>query len=79
MHAVLDLVIQLCPTLCNSMDCSPPGSSIHEDSPGKNAGVGYHTLLQGIVPTQGSIQVSHIAGRFFTIWVTSEVQEYGSG
>ena len=23
------LVAQLCPTLCNSMDCSPPGSSIH--------------------------------------------------
>ena len=23
------LVTQLCPTLCNSMDCSPPGSSVH--------------------------------------------------
>ena len=23
------LVTQLCPTLCNPMDCSPPGSSIH--------------------------------------------------
>ena len=22
-------VAQLCPTLCNTMDCSPPGSSIH--------------------------------------------------
>ena len=22
-------VAQLCPTLCNPMDCSPPGSSIH--------------------------------------------------
>ena len=22
-------VTQLCPTLCDSMDCSPPGSSIH--------------------------------------------------
>ena len=30
------LVIQLCLTLCDPMDCSPPGSSIHEDSPGKN-------------------------------------------
>ena len=35
------------------MDCSPPGSSVHGDSPGKNSGVGYHTLLQGILPTQG--------------------------
>ena len=25
--------------------CSPPGSSVHEDSPGKNTGVGCHALL----------------------------------
>ena len=36
------------------MVCSPPGSSVHGDSPGKNTGVGCHTLLQGIFPTQGS-------------------------
>ena len=30
-----------------------PGSSVHGDSPGKNTGVGYHALLQGILPTQG--------------------------
>ena len=36
------------------MDCSPPGSSVHGDSPGKNTGVGSHALLQGILPTQGS-------------------------
>ena len=24
------LVAQLCPTLCNPMDCSLPGSSVHE-------------------------------------------------
>ena len=30
------LVIQLCLTLCDPMDCSPPGSSVHGDSPGKN-------------------------------------------
>ena len=36
------------------MDCSPPGSSVHEDSPGKNTGVGCHAFLQGIFPTQGS-------------------------
>ena len=45
--------LQLCPTLCNLMDCSPPGSSVHGDSPGKNTGVGCHALLQGIFPTQG--------------------------
>ena len=27
---VLCLVAQSCPTLCNPMDCSPPGSSVHQ-------------------------------------------------
>ena len=36
------------------MDCSPAGSSVHWDSPGKNTGVGCHTVLQGIFPIQGS-------------------------
>ena len=43
-----------CPSLCNRMDCSLPGSSVHEDSPGKNTGVGCHALLQGIFLTQRS-------------------------
>ena len=38
----------------NPMDCSPPGSSVHGDSPGNDTGVGCHFLLQGIFPTQGS-------------------------
>ena len=45
--------LQLCPTLCDPVDCSLPGSSVHGDSPGKNTGVGCRVLLQGIVPTQG--------------------------
>ena len=40
--------------LCDSTDCSPPGSSVHGESPGQNSGVGCHALLQGIFPTQGS-------------------------
>ena len=51
---MLCLVAQLCSTLCHLMDCSPPGSSVFGDSPGKNYGVGCHALLQGIFPTQGS-------------------------
>ena len=31
--------------LCNSMDCSPPGSSVHGIFPGKNTRVGCHFLL----------------------------------
>ena len=48
------LVTQLWLTLCILMDCSPPGSFIHGDSPDKNTGVGCHALLQGISLTQGS-------------------------
>ena len=44
------------------------------DSPSKNTGVCSHPLLQGIFPTQGSNQVSCIAGRFFTVWATREGQ-----
>ena len=33
------LVTQLYQTLCDPMDCSLPGSSIHGNSPGKNTGV----------------------------------------
>ena len=53
MGAVLCLVSQSCPILCNPMDCNPPGSSVLGDSPGKNTGVGCHAFLQGIFPNQG--------------------------
>ena len=38
--------MQTCLILCDPIDCSPPGSSVHGDSPGKNTGVGCHALLQ---------------------------------
>ena len=50
---LLYLVTQSCLTLCDPVDCSPSGSSVHGDSPDKNTGVGCHALLQGIFPTQG--------------------------
>ena len=60
-------VTQSCPTLCDSMDCSLPGSSIHG-------------ILQ-LFPSPGSssqprdwAQVSHFAGGFFTIWTTRKAQ-----
>ena len=47
------LVTQTCPTLCHPMDCSPPGSSVHGmNPPGRNSGVGSHSLLQRIFSTQ---------------------------
>ena len=51
--AVLYLVAYSCLTLCDPMTCSLPESSVHGDSPGKNTGVVYQTLLQEIFPTQG--------------------------
>ena len=53
-YIMLCLVTQSCPTLCDPIDSSPPGSSVHGDSPGKNTGKGCHALFQGIFPTQGS-------------------------
>ena len=47
-------VSQSCPTLCDSMDCSLPGSSVHGIFPGSSTGVGCHFPLQGTFPTQGS-------------------------
>ena len=38
----LCLVTQSCLTLCDPIHCSPPGSSVHGDTPGKNIGVGCH-------------------------------------
>ena len=45
--AVLWSVTQSCLILFDPLDCSPPGSSVHGDSPGKNNRVGCHALLQG--------------------------------
>ena len=57
--------LQSCPTLCDPIDGSPPGSSVpgilqartlEWVSTDKNTGVGSHSLLQGIFPTQGTDQ-----------------------
>jgi len=47
------------------MYCSTPGSFCTWDSPGKNTGVGSHSLLQGIFSIQGLNPDYCIAGRFF--------------
>ena len=69
---MLCLVTQLSPTLCDTMDCSLPGSFVHEDSPGKNTGLSCHAFLQGIFPIQGlNPGLLHCSG-FFTVWATRE-------
>ena len=65
------LVTQLCPTLGNPMDCSPPGPFCPLRSPGKNSGVDSYSLLQGIFLTRGSNprnpHCKQIPDRFLTI------------
>ena len=69
-------VAQLCPTICNHMDCSLPGYSVH--------GILQARILEWVAfpfSRESSqpgdwTQVFLIAGRFFTIWATREAQEY---
>ena len=70
-HCAMQLLAQLCLTLCDPMDCSMSGSSVH--------GIFYARILEWVaIPfSKGSSQprdrtwVSCIAGRFFTVWATS--------
>ena len=53
----------------------PAGLLCPRDSPGKNTGVGCHSLLQGIFPTQESnphLLSPALAGGFFTTSATWE-------
>ena len=69
-------VAQLCLTLCNPMDCSPPGCSVH--------GIFQARVLEWIAIPFSRISsqprdrtvVSCIAGRFFIIWTTTEAWEH---
>ena len=73
------LVAQSCSTLCKPMDCSPPDSSVH--------GILQAQILEWVAmpSSRGSsqprdqTQVSHISGRFFTVWAPRESHEYWSG
>ena len=56
-----------CRTLCDHMDCSSARLPCPWDAPGKNPGVGLHSLLQGDLPDPGIERGSSVsAGRFFT-------------
>ena len=46
-------VTQLCPTLCDPMDCSPPGSSVHGILQARILEWVSHSLRQRIFLTQG--------------------------
>ena len=66
------LVARLCPTLCDPMDCSLPGSSVQGDSPDKNIGVVAISSSRGSSQHKYQTHVSHNAGGFyiysFSLW-----------
>ena len=66
------LVTQLCLTLCDPMDCSPPGSSIHGILQARVLEWVAISLSMGSSWPRDQTRVSCIAGGFFTIWATKE-------
>ena len=67
------LVAQSCPTLCDPMGCSLPGSPFHGILQARIlAGVGSHSLLQGSSQPRDWNLVSWTSGRFFTVRATRE-------
>ena len=66
------LVTKLCLTLCDPMDCSLLGSSVHGILQARM--LGWVAILFSRAPLQPRDQTpaSCIAGRFFTIWATRE-------
>ena len=73
------LVAQSCTTLCDPMDCRPPGSSVHEILQARVLEWVAMPSSRGSSQPNDQNQVSRIAGRFFTSWETREVQEYWGG
>ena len=49
-----------CLTLCDRMDCSPPGSSVHGDSSGKSPGVGAISSSRALIPSHLHQQVDSL-------------------
>ena len=54
--------LQSCVTLCDPMDRSLPGSSVHGISQVRTLELGIHFLLQGVFPAQG-LNPSLLLGR----------------
>ena len=65
-------VAQSCPTLCDPMDCSLPGSSIHGIFQARVLEWVAISFSRGSSQPEDRTQVSHIAGRRFAVWATRE-------
>ena len=62
------LFTQSCPILCDPMDCSLPGSSVHGILQARILEWVAIPFSRGSYQPRDQTQVSCIAGRFFTIW-----------
>ena len=67
-------VTQSYPTLCNPMDCSLPGSSVHGIFQASVLEQVAISFSRGSSPPRDWTRVSRIVGRRFTIWATREVK-----
>ena len=65
-------VTHLCPTLCDHIDCSPPGSSAHSILQARVLEWVAIPFSRGSSRPRDQTQVSRIAGRFHTVWATRE-------
>ena len=65
-------VTQSCPTLCDPVDCSPPGSSVHGILQARILEWVAISFSRGSSQPRDQTQVSRIAGRCFNLWATSE-------
>ena len=63
---------QLCPTLCDLMDCSIPGSSVHGTFQARVLEWVAISFSRGSSQPRDRTRVSRTAGRRFTIWATRE-------
>ena len=63
-------VAQSCPTLCDPVDCSPPGSSIHEILQARILEWVAISFSRGSSGPRDWTQVSRIVGRRFNLWAT---------
>ena len=66
------LVTQLCLTLCDPMDCSPPGYSVHGILQARILEKVTIPFCRGSPQPRNQTGVSHVAGKLFTIGATRE-------
>ena len=72
LRCAVSLVTQVSPSLCNPMDCSPPGSSVHETLQASVLEWVAMPSSRGSSQPRNQTGVFCIVGRFFTSWATRE-------